>query len=62
MHKAALLVGKSFEQILNAAKEISAGLIVVGRHGESNLIRTPFGGTTHKVGGLADIPVLVVRA
>jgi nucleotide-binding universal stress UspA family protein len=57
-----ILVGKSFEQILNAAKEISAGLIVVGRHGESNLIRTPFGGTTHKVGGLADIPVLVVRA
>jgi nucleotide-binding universal stress UspA family protein len=57
-----ILVGKPFEQILNAAKEISADLIVVGRHGESNLIRTPFGGTTHKVGGLADIPVLVVRA
>ena len=56
-----ILVGKPFEQILNAAKEISADLIVVGRHGESNLIRTPFGGTTHKVGGLADVPVLVVR-
>lgn len=57
-----ILVGKPFEQILDTAREISADLIVVGRHGESNLIRTPFGGTTHKVGGLADIPVLVVRA
>ncbi|MGA7595171.1 MAG: universal stress protein [Gallionella sp.] len=57
-----ILAGKPFEQILHAAKEISADLIVVGRHGESNLIHTPFGGTTHKVGGMADIPVLVVRA
>lgn len=56
------LVGKPFEQILATAKALSADLIVVGRHGESNLIHTPFGGTTHKVVGLADIPVLVVRA
>lgn len=57
-----ILVGKPFEQILSAAKTLSADLIVVGRHGESNLIRTPFGGTTQKVAGLSDSPVLVVRA
>lgn len=57
-----ILVGKPFEQILSTAKALSADLIVVGRHGESNLIRTPFGGTTQKVVGLTDCPVLVLRA
>lgn len=57
-----MMLGKPFEQILAAAKERNADLIVVGRHGESNVIRTPFGGTTQKVIGLADTPVLVVPA
>lgn len=57
-----MLTGKPHEQILAAAKKLNADLIVVGRHGESNLIRTPFGGTTQKVIGLADTPVMVVRA
>lgn len=57
-----ILVGKPFEQILTAMKTLSADLIVVGRHGESNLMRGPFGGTTQKVAGLSDSPVLVVRA
>ncbi len=57
-----LVTGKPFEQILAAAKALPADLIIVGRHGESNLIHTPFGGTTQKVVGLADTPVLVVRA
>ena len=56
-----MLVGKPHEQILETAKSLPADLIVVGRHGESNLIHTPFGGTTQKVIGLADLPVLVVR-
>lgn len=53
-------VGKAFEQILLAAKAADADLIVVGQHGESNLIHLPFGGTTQKVIGLAELPVLVV--
>ena len=57
-----ILVGKPFEQILATAKELAADLIVVGRHGESNVIRTPFGSTTQKVVGLADTLVLVVHA
>ncbi len=57
-----VLLGKPFERILAAAKEKNADLIVVGRHGESNVIRAPFGGTTQKVIGLAETPVMVVRA
>jgi len=57
-----MLIGKPFEQILSAAKDRNTDLIVMGRHGESNVIRAPFGGTTQKVIGLADTPVLVVTA
>ncbi|MBI1173766.1 MAG: hypothetical protein GC139_00700 [Sideroxydans sp.] len=57
-----ILTGKPFEQILATATALLADLIVVGRHGESNVIHTPFGGTTQKVAGLADIPVLVAHA
>lgn len=56
-----ILVGKPFEQILSVAKGLTADLIIVGQHGESNLIRTPFGGTTQKIVGISDVPVLVVR-
>ncbi len=56
-----ILFGIPFEQILEAAKTLRTDLIVVGRHGESNVVRTPFGGTTQKIVGLSDRPVLVVR-
>jgi nucleotide-binding universal stress UspA family protein len=56
-----ILLGNPFEQILGTAKTLGADLIVVGRHGESNVVRTPFGGTTQKIVGLSDRPVLVVR-
>lgn len=56
-----MLSGKAYKQVLATAKELKADLIVVGRHGETNLIRAPFGGTTQKVIGLADTPVMVVR-
>jgi nucleotide-binding universal stress UspA family protein len=56
-----LLPGKPYEQVLATAKNLKADLIVVGRHGETNLIRTPFGGTTQKIIGLAESPVMVVR-
>lgn len=56
-----ILLGKPFEQVLETAKTLGTDLIVVGRHGESNVVRTPFGGTTQKIVGLSDRPVLVVR-
>lgn len=61
MPVAKIVPGKPFEQILAAAKSLGTDLIVVGRHGESNVLRTPFGGTTHKVVGFAETPVMVVR-
>lgn len=57
----AMLSGKPYEQVLATAADLKADLIVIGRHGETNLIRAPFGGTTQKVIGLADTPVMVVR-
>lgn len=59
--KTRIVVGKPFEQILETAKSVQADLIVVGRHGESNLIHTPFGDTTQRVVALADMPVLVAH-
>lgn len=59
--KSLILLGKPFEQVLETAKSLGTDLIVVGRHGESNVVRTPFGGTTQKIVGLSDRPVLVVR-
>ena len=56
-----VLAGKPFEQILASVKTFQADLIVIGRHGESNVIRAPLGGTAQKVVGLADSPVLVVH-
>ena len=54
-----LRVGRAHEQILAAAAERQADLVVVGRHGESRLARAWLGGVTQKVVGLADRPVLV---
>ncbi|MBL8348775.1 MAG: universal stress protein [Burkholderiaceae bacterium] len=51
--------GRAHEQILAAAAECAADLVVVGRHGESRLLRAWLGGVTQKVVGLADRPVLV---
>lgn len=56
-----ILTGKPYEQVLAAAQEKGYDLIVIGRHGESDLIRSPFGGTAQKVIGLSAGPVLVVR-
>lgn len=56
-----MVEGRPYEQVLGTAKTLNADLIVVGRHGETNLIRMPFGGTTQKILGLAETPVMVVR-
>jgi nucleotide-binding universal stress UspA family protein len=56
-----LVEGRPYEQVLATARTLNADLIVVGRHGETNLIRMPFGGTTQKVLGLTETPVMVVR-
>jgi nucleotide-binding universal stress UspA family protein len=54
-----LRVGRAHEQIVAAAGAVGAGLIVMGRHGETRLGRAWLGGVTQKVIGLAELPVLV---
>jgi nucleotide-binding universal stress UspA family protein len=57
-----VLAGRPHEEIVQAAKKLNADLLVVGRHGENSLVRTALGGTTRKVIGLAEMPVLVAKA
>ena len=47
--------------ILAQAREVGAGLIVVGSHGRSNLGGLLLGSVAHKVIQLSSCPVLVVR-
>ena len=54
-----VLSGKPYEQIIAAADRTGADLIVMGRHGDTLSGRAWLGGTTQKVIGLAQRPVLV---
>jgi len=52
-------VGRPHEQIVAAAQQLGADLIVIGRHGGDSLSRAWLGGVAQKVIGLAEEPVLV---
>lgn len=52
-------VGRAHQALIEAARERGADLIVVARHGGTRLARAWIGGTTQKVIGLAECPVLV---
>ncbi|MDX1661315.1 MAG: universal stress protein [Gemmatimonadota bacterium] len=60
-HRVEVREGKPFLEIIRAAKEIPADLIVVGSHGQSGLAETLFGSTAEKVVRKAPCAVLVVR-
>lgn len=51
--------GRAHQVLIDAAREGSADLIVAARHGGARLGRAWIGGTTQKVIGLVDCPVLV---
>lgn len=53
--------GKPFVEIIRAAREFEADVIVVGSHGQSGLAETLFGSTAEKVVRKAPCAVLVVR-
>jgi nucleotide-binding universal stress UspA family protein len=53
--------GHAAREIVEAAKEHGADVIVMGSRGRSDLAGLVLGSTTHKVIHLADRPVLVVR-
>jgi len=54
-------LGDAASQIVSAAKESSADVIVMGSRGRSELAALLLGSTAYKVLHLADCPVLVVR-
>lgn len=54
-----LRVGRAHEALIAAARDAGADLLVVARHGGSELARAWIGGTAQKVIGLAECPVLV---
>jgi nucleotide-binding universal stress UspA family protein len=54
--------GVAWERILETAKTVDAGLIVMGTHGRRGLPRAVLGSVAERVVRLARIPVLTVRA
>ncbi|MBV8140547.1 MAG: universal stress protein [Acetobacteraceae bacterium] len=59
--EAILRAGNPYHEIVNAAKEIPADLIVIGSHGYAGLGRLLLGGTADRVLQYAPCPVLVVK-
>jgi nucleotide-binding universal stress UspA family protein len=56
-----LRAGIAWEQILSAAKDFDADLIVVGTHGRRGLPRAILGSVAEKVVRLSSIPVLTIH-
>jgi nucleotide-binding universal stress UspA family protein len=52
-------VGRAHHELIAAARQHGADLLVVGRHGGDSLSHAWIGGTAQKVIGLAECPVLV---
>lgn len=57
----ALVSGVPYREILRAAREFPADLIVIGTHGRTGVEHVLFGSTAEKVVRLAHCPVLTVR-
>jgi nucleotide-binding universal stress UspA family protein len=53
--------GPAWQEILTAASELDADLIVVGTHGRRGLNRALLGSVAEKVVRMADVPVLTVH-
>jgi len=53
--------GKAFDEIVKAAKELNADLILLATHGYTGLDHTLLGSTAEKVVRHAPCPVLIVR-
>ncbi len=59
---AVLRAGVAWREIFSTAKEVDAGLIVVGTHGRHGLPRALLGSVAERVVRLSTIPVLTVHA
>lgn len=54
-------VGQAAKEIVDAAQDVSADVIVMGSHGRAKISALFLGSTAYKVLHLADRPVLIVR-
>ena len=59
--KASLRTGIAFEQIVKAARDVAADLVVMGTHGRTGLAHALIGSVAEKVVRKAPCPVLTVR-
>ena len=57
---AVLRRGVAWEEILDAAKSVGAGLVVVGTHGRRGVYRVLLGSVAERVVRLAPVPVLTI--
>ena len=60
--KGLLKVGVAWEQILVAAAEVRADLLVLGTHGRRGVAHAVMGSVAERVVRLSEIPVLTVRS
>jgi nucleotide-binding universal stress UspA family protein len=56
-----LRFGRAWEEIIDAAKKLDVGLIVIGTHGRRGLPRALLGSVAEKVVRLSPVPVMTVR-
>lgn len=59
---AQVAIGKAYQEIVGAASDMAADLIVIGVHGRNALDLTLFGSTTNQVVRRASCPVLTIRS
>ena len=59
--KRVLKVGSPWEEILEAATDAGADLVVVGTHGRRGLVHAMLGSVAERVVRLSPVPVLTVR-
>jgi len=59
--KAVLRRGRPWEEVLAAAEELRADLVVIGTHGRRGLSRALLGSVAEKVVRMSPVPVLTVR-
>jgi nucleotide-binding universal stress UspA family protein len=58
----ALRTGTAWEEILETAKKLDVGLIVMGTHGRRGIPRALLGSVAEKVVRLAPVPVLTIHS
>ena len=61
-HQFLVKSGRPFEEIVNAARDLDADLIIISTHGYPGNTRVDLGSTTERVVRYAPCPVLVVRS